>query len=359
MAIITVHMKKILFTVLGVLLITSVILMFIFKRPDNVHVKDDDTDISVPEKSKSKTEVAEESSDYIKWVEFNVTYKAMKDAMNADIKSRETDTPFDWIQLLAYLGAKYGGNFSQYRQSDLNALTQRLAEGESINDITADMKYYPYYFKAYEAVLGRYIGVYTKQVKSENGSIIWKSGYGLRVYSPIAEGYSYSDYDDFGSSRSYGYARRHLGHDMMGSIGTPIVAIEDGYVECMGWNQYGGWRIGIRSFDKKRYYYYAHLRKDHPYQSTLKEGDTVKAGEVIGYLGMTGYSTKENVNNINVPHLHLGIQLIFDESQKESNNEIWIDCYNIVKLLYENRSSVEKNSSGEYERVYDIEIPEE
>ena len=146
---------------------------------------------------------------------------------------------------------------------------------------------------------------------------------------------------------------------MMGSIGTPIVAIEDGYVECMGWNQYGGWRIGIRSFDKKRYYYYAHLRKDHPYQSTLKEGDTVKAGEVIGYLGMTGYSAKENVNNINVPHLHLGIQLIFDESQKESNNEIWIDCYNIVKLLYENRSSVEKNSSGEYERLYDIEIPEE
>ena len=146
---------------------------------------------------------------------------------------------------------------------------------------------------------------------------------------------------------------------MMGSIGTPIVAIEGGYIECMGWNQYGGWRIGIRSFDKKRYYYYAHLRKDHPYQSTLKEGDEVKPGEVIGYLGMTGYSTKENVNNINVPHLHLGIQLIFDESQKESNNEIWIDCYNLVKLLAENKSTVARNENGEYSRVYDIEIPEE
>ena len=49
---------------------------------------------------------------------------------------------------------------------------------------------------------------------------------------------------------------------MMGQTGTPVMAVESGYVETMGWNQYGGWRIGIRSFDKKRYYYYAHLRKD-------------------------------------------------------------------------------------------------
>ena len=51
----------------------------------------------------------------------------------------------------------------------------------------------------------------------------------------------------------------------MGSIGTPIIAVESGIIEQLGWNQYGGWRIGIRSFDGKRYYYYAHLRKDHPY----------------------------------------------------------------------------------------------
>ena len=90
---------------------------------------------------------------------------------------------------------------------------------------------------------------------------------------------------------------------------------------------YGGWRVGIRSFDGKRYYYYAHLRKNHPYHNTLAEGQIVKAGDVIGYLGMTGYSTKRNVNNIKTPHLHFGMQLIFDESQKEGNNEIWIDVY--------------------------------
>lgn len=37
---------------------------------------------------------------------------------------------------------------------------------------------------------------------------------------------------------------------MMGQTGTPVVAVESGYVEAIGWNQYGGWRLGIRSFDK-------------------------------------------------------------------------------------------------------------
>lgn len=67
----------------------------------------------------------------------------------------------------------------------------------------------------------------------------------------------------------------------------------------------------------------------------MKEGDSVKAGDVIGYLGMTGYSLKENVNNINVPHLHFGLQLIFDDSQVDSPNEIWIDVYNIVEFFEE------------------------
>jgi hypothetical protein len=69
-------------------------------------------------------------------------------------------------------------------------------------------------------------------------------------------------------------------------------------VEAFGWNRYGGWRIGIRSFNKKRSYYYAHLRKNHPYAKDLKQGQIVKAGDVIGYLGMTGYSYKENANNM-------------------------------------------------------------
>jgi murein DD-endopeptidase MepM/ murein hydrolase activator NlpD len=126
----------------------------------------------------------------------------------------------------------------------------------------------------------------------------------------------------------------------MASTGTPVVAIESGTIEIMGWNQYGGWRIGIRSLDKKRYYYYAHLRQNRPFHPDIAEGKLVNAGEVIGYVGRTGYSTNENTNNIDTSHLHLGIELVFDESQKESNNEIWIDLYAITRLLSKHQSTV-------------------
>jgi len=116
-----------------------------------------------------------------------------------------------------------------------------------------------------------------------------------------------------------------------------------------------GWRIGIRSFDGLRYYYYAHLRKDHPYNSEIIEGSIVTAGDVIGYLGMTGYSTKENVNNINVPHLHLGLQIIFNPVQKDGVNQIWIDIYDIVNFLRQNTSSVYYDKEAkEYYRKIDM-----
>ena len=81
----------------------------------------------------------------------------------------------------------------------------------------------------------------------------------------------------------------------------------------------------------------------------------MKAGDVIGYVGRTGYSTKENVNNINESHLHWGMELIFDESQKECDNEIWINLYAITKLLEQNKCSVMRNTeSREFSREHDF-----
>ncbi len=294
--------------------------------------------------------------EFIKWVDFKLTDTAMQKAMKLDIESFGSKLHLDWIEVLSVLAVKYGGDFSKFKSSDLDALVNRLKNGEKIADITRDMKYYPYYHQVYSAVLSEYLGEYEVQEYSkETDEIAYVKKYGLKAFSPIAKGYGYSHYDDFGTSRSYGYKRKHLGHDMMGSVGTPIIAIESGTVEAIGWNQYGGWRIGIRSFDKKRYYYYAHLRKNHPYPTDLSIGHTVKAGEVIGYLGMTGYSSKENTNNIDTPHLHLGIQLIFDESQKDGIGEIWIDCYQLVKLLSQNTSAAVKDElTGEYHRKFDF-----
>lgn len=290
------------------------------------------------------------SGDYIKWVDFTVPAEAMSKAYQYDVDSYEEEIHLNWIELLAYAAARQGGEFGKEALKNIDECASELREGESMEKLTEKLKYYPYYLEAYTAVLGGFVGEYEAEGEKR---------YGLKAFSPIAKDFPYTDYDDFGASRSYGYARPHLGHDMMGQIGTPIIAIESGYVEALGWNQYGGWRIGIRSLDKKRYYYYAHLRQNYPYAEDLKEGDIVTAGDVIGYMGHTGYSVKENVNNIETVHLHFGLELVFDESQKESNNEIWINCYELTKFLAKNRSEVYKvEGTKEWKRVTDILLPE-
>lgn len=297
----------------------------------------------------------------IKWVEFNVTCEALDKAYNYDVNSHDKEVKLNWIELLAYLGAKYGGDFSKYKEKHLTDVVKKLESKEvTMEALTKDMKYYNYYYEAYSAVLGGFVGEYEIEVtdKENPEQKVWIKKYGLKAFSPIAKGYEYSHYDDFGVARNYGFKRNHLGHDLMGRVGTPIISVESGYVEALGWNQYGGWRIGIRSFDGERYYYYAHLRKNFPYNKSLKVGSIVQAGDVIGYLGRTGYSTKENINNIDTYHLHFGLQLIFDESQKECNNEIWIDCYNLVKFLEKNRSKTVKDvQTKEYYRVYQYKDP--
>lgn len=303
---------------------------------------------------------AEESHDFIKWVDFDVTYSALSQALDVDISHYGTEMPLNWVDLLAYLGAKYGGEFSKYKSSDLHKLVTELESGTKLEDLAEKYSTFDYYHEVYSAVLGEFVGEYKIQVPDESDpdNLTWEDKYGLKAFSPIAKNFYYTDYRDFGSSRNYGYARRHLGHDMFGLTGTPVMAVESGIVEVMGWNQYGGWRIGIRSFDGLRYYYYAHMRQNRPYHCDLEEGQVVKAGDIIGYLGHTGYSTKENANNIREPHLHFGMQLIFDESQKEGAGEIWIDVYAITELLKKNTSETYRVAeTKEFYRKYDFNEP--
>jgi murein DD-endopeptidase MepM/ murein hydrolase activator NlpD len=300
--------------------------------------------------------------EYIKWVDFNVSSEALSVAYKYDVESQSTDIKMNWIELLAYAGCKCGGEFNKKTIKEINNVAKVIQSGEStMADLTKDLKNYSYYLEVYNAVLDGMVGEYEIEESdgTDSGKKVWVKKYGLKAFSPIAKGFPYSGYDDFGVSRSYGYKRNHLGHDMMGQTGTPIIAVESGYIEAIGWNQYGGWRIGIRSFNKKRYYYYAHMRQNFPFCKTLKEGDTVTAGDVIGYMGHTGYSATENVNNIKTTHLHFGLQLIFDESQKECNNEIWVDCYALTNFLAKNSSETVKDvESKEWYRVYDMKVEE-
>ncbi len=299
----------------------------------------------------------EKGETYIKWAELNVSLSALEDTMKLDIDTFGKLYHISWIDSLSYLACKNGNNWGSYKKSDLDKMLEALGESNTIDELMGDNKYYAYYKQSFSAMLSGLLGSYEKEAPDGKGGKKIVSGYGLVAYSPVAEGFSYSHYDDFGASRSYGYRRSHLGNDLMGYVGTPIVSVEGGTVECIGWNQYGGWRLGIRSHDGKRSYYYAHLRKDRPYARGIKEGVKVKPGQVIGYMGMTGYSLTENVNGMNVPHLHFGLQLIFDESQKEGENQIWLDVYNLVRLLSKNRATVVRDDeTKEYTRLYDITV---
>ena len=280
----------------------------------------------------------------IKWVDFSVPYESLHYAMHVDIDTAEKEKHISWIDALALAGCRTGGKCGL---SSVKKAVKDLQGDQSPEELLGDLyKYYSYYHEAYTAVLGGLLGNYSVEIDGQ-----WRSAYGLKAFNPIAAGYGYSHCSDFGNSRSFGFARKHLGNDLMGGLGTPIVAVEGGVVEAMGWNRYGGWRIGIRSFDSKRYYYYAHLQKDTPFAKDMYVGKIVQPGDVIGFMGRTGYSDKENTNNIETVHLHFGMQLVFDESQKECNSEIWIDVYQIVRLLTDHRSSVKK-TDGAWRRVY-------
>ena len=280
----------------------------------------------------------------VRWVDFNVGYDSLKYAMEQDIATKEQEKHISWIDILALAACRTGGKCGL---ESVKKAAKELKEDKSPEKLLGNLyRYYDYYHQAYSAALGGLVGSYAIEKDGQ-----WVPTYGLKAFSPIAAGYGYSHSDDFGVARSFGFKRKHLGHDMMGGLGTPVVAVEGGTVEAMGWNRYGGWRIGIRSFDNKRYYYYAHLQKDKPFAPGLQEGDIVQAGDLIGFMGRTGYSDRENVNNIETVHLHFGMQLVFDESQKECNSEIWIDVYDIVRLLSTHCSSVRKTEEG-WQRVY-------
>ncbi|MDO9488676.1 MAG: M23 family metallopeptidase [Sphingomonadaceae bacterium] len=101
----------------------------------------------------------------------------------------------------------------------------------------------------------------------------------------------------YGDDRGGG-SRRHGALDIMAPRGTPVVATEDGRVEKLFESAAGG--LTIYQFDPSRTYtyYYAHLDR---YADGLVEGQAVKRGQVIGYVGFTGNASPEG------PHLHFAI----------------------------------------------------
>ena len=142
--------------------------------------------------------------------------------------------------------------------------------------------------------------------------------------------------DSWMQSRTFGGKRGHEGCDIMASVNTrgvyPVVSMTDGVVEAVGWLKLGGWRIGIRS-PNGGYFYYAHLDS---YAEQLAEGDTVRAGDFLGYMGDSGYG-KEGTRGKFPVHLHVGIY-IFPEGREVSVNPFSVLKYaerSKIKCIYE------------------------
>lgn len=70
----------------------------------------------------------DENGNYIKWVDFKVTSEAMKKTAKLDIDSHNSNSEikYNWIDLLAYLACKNGGNFKKFKQNDLDRLINQL-----------------------------------------------------------------------------------------------------------------------------------------------------------------------------------------------------------------------------------------
>jgi peptidoglycan LD-endopeptidase LytH len=119
---------------------------------------------------------------------------------------------------------------------------------------------------------------------------------------PLPRG-SYTPYTDtWAESRQYGGDRKHEGTDIMAPIGTPIYSAADGVVVNYGWNELGGYRLTVKT--KTGYtLYYAHMSR---YAPGMAKGVTVSKGQLIGYVGNTGYGPEGTSGNF-VSHLHFGM----------------------------------------------------
>ncbi len=138
--------------------------------------------------------------------------------------------------------------------------------------------------------------------------------------------------DTWNDLRKYGGRRKHEGTDIMTKNNIrgyyPIISITDGTVEKLGWLEQGGYRVGIRS-PSGGYFYYAHL---YSYAPDLSLGDPVIAGQLLGFMGDSGYGKEGTVGQFDV-HLHLGIYV------ETEAGEMSVNPYALLCMLEKKRGS--------------------
>jgi murein DD-endopeptidase MepM/ murein hydrolase activator NlpD len=110
--------------------------------------------------------------------------------------------------------------------------------------------------------------------------------------------------DSYGAPRSGG--RTHEGIDIFAPEGAPVLAAAAGVIVGRDSSALGGIALYHRDLDQRTIYFYGHLQR---YEAGLKEGDLVRQGDVIAYVGQTG-----NVPP-GAPHLHFSIFTVPDPNR--------------------------------------------
>lgn len=184
---------------------------------------------------------------------------------------------------------------------------------------------YPYTERTFQELYGRWAVKKEWIVYQKACQAIWND----LVYFPVPEStvdkkLSVSYVDSWMSERTYGGKRGHEGTDIMAGKNAaglyPVVSVTDGTVTSKGWLPKGGYRIGVTA-PSGAYFYYAHMDS----YANLKVGDQVKAGELLGYMGNTGYG-KEGTKGKFPVHLHMGVYL-YEGGKEISINPYWLLRY--------------------------------
>ncbi|SFR96080.1 M23 family metallopeptidase [Anaeromicropila populeti] len=213
----------------------------------------------------------------------------------------------------------------------MQKLTERMLSGSfclaSENESVPTSFFYQY--GPCKAVYKKYLNMYTIILSDIK-------------YFPVPEditGKATTNFEDsWLGERTYGGKRQHEGTDIMASNNLrgyfPVISMTDGVVEKKGWLEQGGYRIGIRS-PAGAYFYYAHLYR---YEDGIDTGDTVKAGQVIGYMGDSGYSKVEGTVGKFDVHLHLGIYIDYQGEEMSVNPYFLLKYFEGKKKKFYNKS---------------------
>lgn len=223
-----------------------------------------------------------------------------------------------------------------YREQNLdeNCLTYLQKSAEKGRDVTAYLLETNFGYQAFE---GTYTDITFGQLESK-----WKKQrewFSIRKYNeslwdvieyfPVPKSTSDEKLNVYYANswmneRTYGGKRGHEGTDIMANENTPglfpIVSITDGVVSNIGWLEKGGYRIGITT-STGVYFYYAHLDS----YADLEIDDEIKAGDLLGFMGDTGYGPEGTTGMFPV-HLHLGIYM-YPDGKEISINPYWILRY--------------------------------